>query len=38
VTTARRLGQIAEELLKRAAASPSEIAAARELRGEEKEV
>ncbi len=38
VTTARRLGQIAEELLERAAAPPNEIAAARELRGEEKEV
>ena len=38
VTTARRLGQIAEELLERAAAPPNEIAAARALRGEEKEV
>jgi hypothetical protein len=38
VTTARRLGQIAEELLERAAAPPGEIAAARELRGQEKEV
>jgi hypothetical protein len=38
VTTARRLAQIAEELLERAGAPPAEIAAARELRGEEKEV
>jgi len=38
VTTARRLGQMAEELLERAAAPPGEIAAARELRGQEKEV
>ena len=38
VTTARRLAQIAEELLERAEAPPGEIAAARELRGEEKEV
>ena len=38
VTTARRLGQMAEELLERAAAPPDEIGAARELRGEEKEV
>jgi hypothetical protein len=38
VTTARRLGQVAEELLERAGAPPEEIAAAHELRGEEKEV
>jgi hypothetical protein len=38
VTTARRLGQIALDLLERSDASPEEIAAARELRGEEKEV
>ena len=38
VTTARRLAQIAEELLERAGAPVEEIAAARELRGEEKEV
>jgi hypothetical protein len=38
VTTARRLAGIAEELLVRAQAPPDEIAAARELRGEEKEV
>jgi hypothetical protein len=38
VTTARRLAQVAEELLERAGAPPEEIAAARELRGEEKEV
>ncbi|HEY8179377.1 MAG TPA: hypothetical protein VIH33_03170 [Candidatus Limnocylindria bacterium] len=38
VTTARRLGQIAEELLERAEAPPNELAAARELRGQEKEV
>ncbi|HEY7846954.1 MAG TPA: hypothetical protein VIC83_02045 [Candidatus Limnocylindria bacterium] len=38
VTTARRLAQIAEELLERAGAPPDEIAAARELRGQEKEV
>ena len=38
VTTARRLAQAAEELLVRAGAPPVEIAAARELRGEEKEV
>jgi hypothetical protein len=38
VTTARRLAQIAEGLLQRAGAPPDEIAAARELRGEEKEV
>jgi hypothetical protein len=38
VTTARRLGQIAVDLLERSEASPEERAAARELRGEEKEV
>ena len=38
VTTARRLAQAAEELLERAGAPSAEIAAARELRGEEKEV
>jgi hypothetical protein len=38
VTTARRLAQIAEELLERAGGPPDEIAAARELRGQEKEV
>jgi hypothetical protein len=38
VTTARRLAQVAEELLQRAGSPPDEIAAARELRGEEKEV
>jgi hypothetical protein len=38
VTTARRLGQIAVDLLERGEASPEERAAARELRGEEKEV
>lgn len=38
VTTARRLGQIAMDLLERAGAPPDETAAARELRGEEKEV
>ena len=38
VTTARRLAQVAEELLERAGAPPEEIAAAHELRGEEKEV
>jgi hypothetical protein len=38
VTTARRLGQIALDLLERAKAPPTEMAAARELRGEEKEV
>ncbi|HEX5578884.1 MAG TPA: hypothetical protein VFY43_04380 [Candidatus Limnocylindria bacterium] len=38
VTTARRLASIAEELLVRAEAPLAEIAAARELRGEEKEV
>lgn len=38
VTTARRLAQIAEELLARAGAPAEELKAARELRGEEKEV
>ena len=38
VTTARRLAQIAEELLERAGAPAEELAAARELRGVEKEV
>jgi hypothetical protein len=38
VTTARRLAQIALDLLERSGASPDEVAAARELRGEEKEV
>jgi hypothetical protein len=38
VTTARRLAQIAEELLARAGAPAEELEAARELRGEEKEV
>ena len=38
VTTARRLAQVAEELLERAGAPPPEIEAARELRGQEKEV
>jgi tetratricopeptide (TPR) repeat protein len=38
VTTARRLGTIALELLERAEASPEDLRAARELRGEEKEV
>lgn len=38
VTTARRLAQVAEELLERAGAPDAEIAAVRELRGEEKEV
>ena len=38
VTTARRLALVAEELLVRAGAPPAEVAAARELRGEEKEV
>lgn len=38
VTTARRLGQIALDLLERAGAPPDETAAARDLRGEEKEV
>jgi len=38
VTTARRLAQIAVDLLQRGDAPPDEVAAARELRGEEKEV
>jgi hypothetical protein len=38
VTTARRLGQIALDLLERSGAPAEEQAAARELRGEEKEV
>lgn len=38
VTTARRLAEVAEELLERAGAPPAEVAAAHELRGEEKEV
>jgi hypothetical protein len=38
VTQARRLGSIAEDLLVRATAGGEEIAAARELRGEEKAV
>jgi hypothetical protein len=38
VTTARRLAQIALELLERCAAPADEVEAARELRGEEKEV
>ena len=38
VTTARRLGQIALDLLKRSGAPQEETAAARELRGEEREV
>jgi hypothetical protein len=38
VTTARRLGQIALDLLERAEAPAEETAAARDLRGEEKEV
>ena len=38
VTTARRLGQIALDLLERCGAPEEERAAARELRGEEKEV
>ncbi len=38
VTTARRLAQIAIDLLERIGAPPGEVAAARELRGEEKEV
>jgi hypothetical protein len=38
VTTARRLAQVAEELLERAGAPPPEVEAARELRGQEKEV
>lgn len=38
VTTARRLGQIALDLLQRSGAPSEETAAARDLRGEEKEV
>jgi tetratricopeptide (TPR) repeat protein len=38
VTTARRLAAIAIDLLERAGAPDSEVAGARELRGEEKEV
>jgi hypothetical protein len=38
VTTARRLAQIALDLLERGGAPADELAAARELRGEEKEV
>ena len=38
VTTARRLAQIAVDLLERGDAPPDEVAAARELRGAEKEV
>lgn len=38
VTTARRLAQIALDLLERSEAPPDEVTAARELRGEEKEV
>ena len=38
VTTARRLGQIALDLLERCGAPAEETAAARDLRGEEKEV
>jgi hypothetical protein len=38
VTTARRLGQIAVDLLERCRAPAAELASARELRGEEKEV
>jgi hypothetical protein len=38
VTTARRLAQIALDLLERSNAPADEMAAARELRGEEKEV
>jgi hypothetical protein len=38
VTTARRLGQIALDLLQRAGAPPDETGAARDLRSEEKEV
>jgi hypothetical protein len=38
VTTARRLGQIALDLLDRCGAPEEERAAARDLRGEEKEV
>jgi hypothetical protein len=38
VTTARRLAAIAEELLERAGAPGDELQAARDLRGEEREV
>jgi hypothetical protein len=38
VTTSRRLAQIAVDLLERCGAPTAEVAAARELRGEEKEV
>jgi hypothetical protein len=38
VTTARRLAQIALDLLERSGAPPAETAAARELRGDEREV
>ena len=38
VTTSRRLAQIAIDLLERCAAPEAEVSAARELRGEEKEV
>jgi tetratricopeptide (TPR) repeat protein len=38
VTAARRLGQIAIDLFERCGAPDSELAAARDLRGEEKEV
>ncbi len=38
VTTARRMAQIALDLLQRSGAADDEISAARELRGEEKEV
>jgi hypothetical protein len=38
VTTARRLAQIAIDLLRRSGAPADEVSAARELRGEEKEV
>jgi hypothetical protein len=38
VTTARRLAAIAIDLLERCGAPAEEVAAARELRGQEKEV
>lgn len=38
VTTARRMAQIALDLLQRSGAADDEMSAARELRGEEKEV
>jgi hypothetical protein len=38
VTTARRMAQIALDLLQRSGAADGEVSAARELRGEEKEV